>query len=159
MQTCACCEQPMMELDDDRPTEYQYEDALWIGFHGGYGMFVDNLEARLPVNTEDRWLRDPKTGEYLTVEDARGGVQPIDNNNWEPEYREERLLPGQPDYEAVICHDCAHKLCDDQPWIAKLLVPYTSHAHRQWYHDLHPDHRGWDYEPRIQEEMRPRHED
>lgn len=49
-------------------------------------------------------------------------------------------------YEAVICHDCAHELCDKIPWIHKLIDPHRSHAHRTSYHEEHPDHYGWDYD-------------
>ena len=125
-------------------TDYQFNNCLWIGLFGGYGMFVDNIEARLPINTEDRWLRHPD-GEYMTFEDERG-VHPIEDPEWEPEYREERILPGQPDYEAVLCHECAHYLCAAEPWLDKLLNPYGSHAHRTAWKEANPDHFGWDYE-------------
>src|SRR3990167_648088 len=35
----------------------------------------------------------------------------------------------------MICHECAHELCDKIPWINKLLDPHNSHAHgydRDW---------------------------
>jgi hypothetical protein len=30
---------------------------------------------------------------------------------------------------AVICHDCAHALCESAPWIKTLLDPTWSHSH------------------------------
>jgi hypothetical protein len=134
---------------DDPPT-YQFENALWIGFHGGYGMFVDNLEARLPTNTDERWLRNSdRIGDFGMFDDYTldADGRPIDDPDWQPRYREERVLPGQPDYETVICHDCAHELCEREPWLKELLRPYGSHAHRTAYHEAHPEHRGWDYDP------------
>ena len=135
---------------------YQFDNALWIGFHGGYGMFVDNLDATHANNTEDRWLRD-EDGEYLTepkgVRAGSGpltdrivwGDRPIENPQWKPTYIEERIL-DQPDYEAVLCHDCAHDMCAREPWLALLLNPHGSHAHKTEWKDAHPDHWGWDYD-------------
>lgn len=76
-------------------TEYQFDNALWIRFDGGYGMFVD---------------------------------------------------PMREEYKIVICHECAHALCDQHPWIGKLLNPHGSHAHKTAYVEAHPDHYGWDYD-------------
>lgn len=42
--------------------------------------------------------------------------------------------------DIVICHDCAHKLCENEPWIGKILEPEMSHTHTQEYLDSHPDH-------------------
>lgn len=47
-------------------------------------------------------------------------------------------------HEAVLCHECAHKLCVDIPWIGKLLQPETSHSHLQEFWKENPDHVGWD---------------
>lgn len=168
---CYACQADLVPDDGapDDPATYQFDNALWLGFHGGYAMFVDNLEARLPTNTEDRWLRD-EDGEYLmgtkcicSVRDRVGAPQaanvgwkyhefecpcrnPIDNLDWEPEYREERVLPGQPDYEAVICHECAHELCATVPWVERLIRPHGSHAHKTAWKEAHPEHWGWDYD-------------
>jgi hypothetical protein len=126
-------------LVSDADTEYQFDNALWIGFHGGYGMFVDACD--FPLNTEDRWLRD-EDGEYQ--QDGDGKL--LEDLDWVPEYREERILPGRPDYEAVICHDCAHFACDLLPWMDKLLNPMGSHAHRSRDYPrlLTEGHHGWD---------------
>lgn len=83
-----------LEADDD--TDYQFDNALWVTFEGGYGMFVD------PMRHDD--------------------------------------------HKAVICHECAHKLCDENPWIEQLLNSFGSHAHRV---DIIPGlvaqgHQGWD---------------
>src|SRR3954471_23803618 len=78
---CLGCDQeltPVVPDREDEPTQrYQFDNALWIAFHGGYGMFVDNLDATL-------------------------------SPDYSPIKRESRILPGNPDYEAVICHLCAH---------------------------------------------------
>jgi len=68
-------------------TKYQFNDALWVGFFGGYGMFVDNMVPDAPP------------------------------------------ILGNADYEAVLCHECAHELCDKVPWVKKLLEPETAHPH------------------------------
>jgi len=103
---CVACKKRLTleSIADDLGT-YQFDNALWICFHGGYGMFVDNLD------------------EYS------GG------ENTQP-------LPCHPDYQAVICHDCAHDLCEKVPWINDLIRPENSHAHsgyRDW-----TGHKGWD---------------
>lgn len=96
------------ELEADHDTDYQFDNALWIGFHGGYGMFTDLCDF--------------------------------------PPYEHERKLPGRPDEEAVICHECAHALCDAVPWIAKLIEPHRSHAHHTNHIPelLERGHQGWD---------------
>ena len=146
MTECYVCNTPLVPDHGapDDPVTYQFENALWIGFRGGYGMFVDNLEANLPINTEDRWLRG-RDGDYLTFVEENGRIHPIPDPHWKPEYREERILPDRPDYEAVLCHDCAHALCEAVPWIERLLNPHNSHTHRQDYKNAHPGHFGWDY--------------
>ncbi|SRR5580765_566535 len=133
----------------DDPVTYQFQNALWIGFFGGYGMFVDNIEAKFPINTDERFKRaSDRRGDFGLYDDyilsEEGRV--IDDPEWVPEYREQRVLAAQPDYEACLCHDCAHALCDSEPWLAALLHPYGSHAHRTEYHVAHPDHLGWDYD-------------
>lgn len=60
------------------------------------------------------------------------------------------INPDRPDptvgllsnYRAVICHDCAHQLCAQVPWLGRLIDPHYSHAHsvrRDW-----SQHIGWD---------------
>ena len=147
---------------------YQFDNALWIGFHGGYGMFVDNVDAKFPTNTDERWIRNSdERDEFGMYCDFKLGTEckcnanpaspmeyhelkcprrnPVDDPNYVPRFREERTLPGHPDYEAVICHDCAHELCDSEPWIGRLIRPFRSHAHKTEYMDQHPEHWGWDF--------------
>ena len=143
MTTCTRCHAELVPDNANLDTTYQFDNALWIGFHGGYGMFVDNLDATMPNNTEDRWLRDDD-GEYLTIEHD-GHVHPIDDPQWKPTYIEDRIL-DQPDYEAVLCHDCAHDMCAREPWLALLLNPHGSHAHKTEWRDANPEHWGWDYD-------------
>ena len=139
---CFSCEAPLV-MDPHCRGDYQYDNALWIGFHGGYGMFVDNLDAIMPNNTEDRWLRDPD-GEYTTIDGLDGRPHVIDDPDWIPTFNEPRVLPGTPDYEVVICHDCAHRL-----WafmFEKLIPAADTHAHREEWKKANPGHYGWDYE-------------
>ena len=91
--------------ENSAAAEYQYDNALWVGFFGGYSMFVDDIETEI--------------------------------GNKEP------TLPGAAQ-EAVICHDCAHKLCEDVPWIRALLKPELSHSHGVAFWEKNPDHEGWD---------------
>lgn len=100
---CVNCEtglEPVMEFDGET-TLYQFHNALWLGFFGGYGMFTDNFD-----NTTE-------------------------------------VLSGA-DYEAVLCHDCAHALCEQNPWMEKLLNPKQGHSHGKKFWEENPDHEGWD---------------
>lgn len=47
-------------------------------------------------------------------------------------------------YEVVLCHMCAHALCDNFPGIARLIDPHTSHTHTDTFWKDHPDHEGVD---------------
>jgi hypothetical protein len=35
-------------------------------------------------------------------------------------------------YYSIICHECAHDLCERVPWIKDVLRPERSHTHREW---------------------------
>lgn len=88
---CIQCEQELESVFPDwynTTTDYQFDNALWLGFFGGYGMFVESPEY---------------TGNNDSTLSAVS-------------------------YEAVLCHDCAHKLCETLPWVKKLLKPDTSHT-------------------------------
>lgn len=50
--------------------------------------------------------------------------------------------------KAIICHDCAHRLCTVMPGLGKLIDPHNSHSHRNSYMVDHPEHFGWDYDMR-----------
>jgi predicted heme/steroid binding protein len=102
---CVSCQKALQPewVVQAKSCTYQFDNALWIAFHGGYGMFTD---ARL-------WHE----GKDTPVLNSTGA-----------------------DHEAVICHDCAHDLCEKMPWIGALIQPYSSHAHRTHA----PDHTGWD---------------
>jgi hypothetical protein len=43
-----------------------------------------------------------------------------------------------------VCHDCAHEMCRQYPWMERLLDPARSHAHTSEFWAAHPDHEGWD---------------
>lgn len=49
-------------------------------------------------------------------------------------------------YTVLLCHECSHDLCDQIPWLNKLLNPALSHSHKTEYKKAHPDHYGWDYD-------------
>ncbi len=119
---CLACGKNLKSEMAKTSSDELIDNVLWLGFFGGYGDFVDNYEATIPINTEDQWLRG-EDGEYIVTD---GNL--VDDPAWKPIYNEPRLLPGTPDHEAVICHECAHKLCDTVPWIKKLLDPDNSHA-------------------------------
>lgn len=97
---CYACEVEL-EPEGGLKTDYQFDNALWVGFHGGYGMFIDPLQTSKVLKAQE---------------------------------------------EAVICHECAHKLCDEVPWIGKLLDPHSSHSHKDSYRKANPNHYGWDYD-------------
>lgn len=106
---CASCAVELVA--DHTDTDYQYDNVLWIEFHGGYGMFIDPaFDGRFPG--------------------------PIRTSN----------------PHVAICHECAHSLCAQHPWIDSLLKPHGSHSHRSDYHAAHPDHWGWDYDRRATDE-------
>lgn len=48
------------------------------------------------------------------------------------------------DPEVVICHNCAHELCDAVPWIKTLIDPVHSHSHRDG--TVARGHVGWDFD-------------
>lgn len=98
---CYACH-ATLEADDD--SDYQFDNALWIDFKGGYGMFIDQI-----------------------------GNQP-------------GPYPKKGEHEVVICHECAHKLCETVPWVERLLEPLKSHSHPvDKIADLVAQgHQGWD---------------
>ena len=106
MTQCIKCEAKL--VPEHEPTDYQFDNALWLGFFGGYGMFVDELIG---------W----------------GGEKP-------------NQIIHNADYEAVLCHDCAHEFAVINPWVKKLFDPHNSHSHKTSYVESHPDHYGWDYD-------------
>ena len=104
---CISCEKLLERMFDDVETNYQFDNALWIGFYGGYGMFVDSIAT---------------------------------------EFREKQPVLSGAAEEAVLCHECAHELCEKVSWIGKLLKPELSHSHSVEYKKKHPNHIGWDME-------------
>jgi hypothetical protein len=52
------------------------------------------------------------------------------------------ILQKVGEYKIVICHECAHALCETVPWLEKLIDPLNSHAHRVGRD--YGDHKGWD---------------
>jgi hypothetical protein len=101
---CYSCDKALTSDDD---TDYQFDNALWIQLHGGYGMFVDEVGNDL--------------GPY-EFKGPRG------------------------EYVVVICHECAHELCEKVPFFARLINPERSHAHRvtEIPRLIAEGHQGWD---------------
>lgn len=54
----------------------------------------------------------------------------------------EEYFEGRGDLYGILCHKCAHELCDRYPWIKKLIDPTSSHAHS--YNKDWTNHEGWD---------------
>ena len=102
---CINCKNDLKPISGNEDTKYQYDNALWIGFFGGYSMFVDDIDTEFGINKPT----------------IAGAAQ-----------------------EAVLCHECAHELCETVPWINALLNPLESHAHTGEYWEKNPDHDGWD---------------
>lgn len=101
MTSCADCGGDLEPVFPDMDTDYQFDNALWISFQGGYAMFMD------PMGT------------------PKGPM-------------------GVGGYQAVLCHGCAHALCEAHPWVDALIQPLRSHAHTLEFWAAHPDHDGWD---------------
>lgn len=51
---CAACESPLSPVfrHDTAPTSFQFADALWVGFFGGYGMYVDEMSEMPGANVD-----------------------------------------------------------------------------------------------------------
>lgn len=105
MTNCVNCSKELKAGSINPESNYQFDNALWVGFFGGYGMFVDDIETDF------------------------GHKKP--------------MLEGAAE-EAVLCHDCAHELCEQVPWIKRLLRPEKAHSHSQEFWKTNPDHEGWD---------------
>lgn len=153
MTNCFACGDALIPdscYDNPEDCTYQFDNCLWIGLHGGYGMFCDNLQVKFPNNDEDRYLRnsDEKDewgfSDWVTVTDEEGNLHPVENPMFEPTYDEVRILPGRPDYECVICHECAHKLWEAAPWLSKLFPARMGHTHKKGYLEAHPEHDAWE---------------
>lgn len=108
---CKACEKELPVNEWNKDTSYQFDNALWIGFFGGYGMFVDDIDTEFGYNKP--------------------------------------TLSGAA-YEAVLCHECAHELCETVPWIGKLLRPLESHSHTLDFWQDNPDHEGWDKDSALE---------
>lgn len=49
-------------------------------------------------------------------------------------------------YRFALCHECAHEVCEQNPWLNKIIEPFRTHSHTTEYHEANPDHLGWDYD-------------
>lgn len=108
------------------------DNVLWVTISGGYGQFVDLMPEQLAAA--------PKRAEH-----GYSNVVPP-RSEWTDEevahYEKEMTTAST----VVLCHECAHALCDTFPAFDRLIGPYNSHSHTSQYHDKHPDHYGWDYD-------------
>jgi hypothetical protein len=108
------------------------------------------LEAE-SVATEQEALKHEQWDDALVVS-LEGGygmfIDPIGEDRAEPS-PSQGVLKGS--YRVVICHDCAHQLCEKVPWLNRLIKPLDSHAHRvgrDW-----SGHEGWDLPHKLRPEM------
>jgi len=144
------------ELEPDGPdTDYQYDNALWITLDGGYGMFVES-ESFMLVGDFWRSLPEPRRRaamldwyESLSFEydpdsiDIESTPMPLPESlqqewsEWFEAHRKDKV---------VICHDCAHEMCEKLPWMKRLINPHKSHSHKTAWKEAHPEHFGWDYD-------------
>lgn len=44
MTNCISCGEKLKSVFEDQDALYQFDNALWIGFYGGYGMFIESKE-------------------------------------------------------------------------------------------------------------------
>lgn len=91
---CSACDTELTPVGD-APTDYQFDNALWLKASGGYAMFVDDIDAG---------------------------------------------------HSIVLCHDCAHQLCDSSAVMRAMLQPWSSHGHdfSEIEELIAAGHRGWD---------------
>lgn len=134
---CFACKKP---LESDYDTDYQFDNALWIRLDGGYGMFVDDLEDETQISID-----------VLGLAPGEAIPWPIGAPPWTPEQTAEYHRRAAQAANRVICHECAHDLCDAVPWFKKWIDPHSSHSHRTSYVETHPGHFGWDYSHRAEE--------
>lgn len=159
---CYACNAALEGLGPERPTTYQFDNALWITLDGGYGMFVESdsfflysdfwatlsVEVRKALHQEIVDEYTAKHPEYKPQDDypvdidtpIMGALTPeltLQFRDYVEEHREHKV---------VICHDCAHEMCEKLPWMKRLIKPHSSHSHRLSWKEAHPDHWGWDYD-------------
>ena len=75
MTTCTKCDKVLVPVHGD--TNYQFDNALWIGLFGGYGMFVDNIDETL---AEQKNIL--KGSDYELVLCHECAHEFFDNNSW-----------------------------------------------------------------------------
>lgn len=52
MTTCYSCGKKLKKEFEDMDTNYRFDNALWIGLHGGYGMFIESKDYNQYRDTE-----------------------------------------------------------------------------------------------------------
>lgn len=102
------------------------------------------LEPEFEGTTQEEALAHEQWGNALVVI-LEGGygmfIDPIPGGDEQPDAAR-GLLQCEGAYKVVICHACAHSLCENVPWMQRLVDPVNSHAHRvdrDW-----SGHTGWD---------------
>lgn len=108
------------------------DNALWISMEGGYGQFIDPMVEMFEIQSDV--LGVPRGEIFLH--------DPTDAQRVEMLRRAWKLM------EIVLCHECAHDLCDKFPAFKNRIDPHHSHSHKTSYVESHPDHYGWDYDHR-----------
>lgn len=111
----------------------EHDNALWISMEGGYGQFIDPM-----VDSFD--IREEVTGEQVVI-----------GRPMSAEHQVEYLRRMWKLMEVILCHECAHDLCDKFPAFRNKIDPHNSHSHKTAYVEAHPDHWGWDYDYRDEQ--------
>lgn len=103
----------------------------------------DNKDGLTPKNSNTVWTSDHHDDESNQYDNAlimkiqfTGGYGMF-VDDWDTESHDKLKL--------IICHDCAHMLCELFPGIGKIIDPFSSHAHTSQFIANHPEHLGWDY--------------
>ena len=81
----------------------QYDNALIVHVDGGYGMFVDTPALQYSETDEDIELKQMSDDEKI----QKGILDP---------------------FCVLICHDCAHDLCEKVPWMDRIVESESSHG-------------------------------
>lgn len=119
---------------------------------------TETVEFEVEVPDQDQ----DSTGESTLRNCLSCGTRPTLERSWGEEY--ENALPvtlyggygmffddlEEPAKHFVLCHDCAHRIFDANPWLRTIFEPTRSHSHTEEYATAHPEHYGWDYDERAE---------
>lgn len=109
----------------------ELDNTLSVSLFGGYGQFIDDLEEKMDA------ARKVMGDDYNWI--------PIDSEMNGSQKLEWAMLCVRSN-QIIVCHECAHRLCEQFPAFNNKIKPYDSHTHTQQYVDNHPNHYGYDYD-------------